>query len=290
MNGARTTYFNKGSGIHTVSMSVVNEYHRDNLSLSMRGHLPTISQTHIPGAVCLDAQEWVPSGESVAAEMAYAQQQILAESGVGLPPTFPLDENHRHNLCASYLLGTALCYVYSWKTGEGYLAIKDALVYDAARQNFGIPAPSKSVAEVLHTPTVEELTSGKFKVARINQENPTRWTVAARQCDLGPKSDAAIFPAYAVENYVQVVLRALAAGAYVIRFADGDGVERVMTTTLNGDMLTRLYCGNVNHAAQVWQGVRSKAGFADLILPDMGCGGDLVTVNALSISRTKKVS
>lgn len=289
MNQARVVYFGKVSGVHMVSMSAVTEYHRDNMNWAMRGRLSTICQAPIPGAVCLDAEEWVPSGDSVAMEMALAQQQALAERGLGLPPSFPLDENHRHALCASYLLETALCYVYSWKDNEGYLAIKNEMVYDAARRQFNIPAPSKSVAGVMGT-TLDELSTGKFKVARIYQDNPSRWTVAARQCDLGPKANAAIFPAYAVESYIQFVLRALTSGAYAVRFTDGDGVGRVMTTTLNGPVLTRLYQGNALYAAQVWEGVRSKTGFADLILPDLGHSGELVTVNALSITATKKVA
>ena len=289
MGKARAVYFNVGSGVNPTSMSMVNEFHRDNLSWAIRGRLSCIGNPPIPGAVSMDAEEWVPSGDSVAMEMAQAQLQALAELGFGLPSSFPLEESHRHALCASYLLGTALCYVYSWKNHEGYLAIKNELVYDAARRQFNIPAPSKSVAEAMQT-TREELDSGKFKVARIYQDNPSRWTVAARQCDLGPKADAAIFPAYAVENYVQVVLRALTNGAYVVQFRDSDGVGRVMTTTLNGPMLTQLYQGNAQYAARIWEGVRSKTGFADLILPDLSHNGDLVTVNALSISATKRVA
>lgn len=284
-----TQYFGRYGGVAPQYMSTINGFHKDNEELSRNGDLYSIVPTSVYGAVPMESRNFVPSGRPITTELAYAQQQSLAEWGIGLAPGFYREENHQRVLCADYLLETALCYVYSESSREGYLATKGMPIYDTARRHYPLPAPSKTVREVLHT-TGEEVASGRLKAARITQESETKWTVAARQCDFRPKADTAIFSAYAVENHVQVMVRGLVGGAFEIRFLDKDGVEQSMTTTLNLNALSRVYHGDMGYASQVQRGSRSKTGFADLILPDLGHSGDLVTVNVLAVTAVKKLA
>lgn len=169
----------------------------------------------------------------------------------------------------------------------GWLVVKDDRIYEIARTRYPLPAPSRSVQDALST-TMEEVTTGKIKVGRITQESESRWTVLTRQFDLRPSSKTCIFPAYAVESYIQTVFHALTNGAYEIQYTDVEGVKRTLTTTLNANALAQMY-HNTGYAAKVMAGVRSKTNFGEIILPDFTRGGELATVNVLSILATKRV-
>lgn len=266
-------------------MAKDSRFHYDNAALCADGHLPTLYPIHIPGAVPLEAQQYAPTGTPLLSELAETQQQCLIQRGIGLHHNFYLDS--KHVLGASYLLDTALCYIYCQESHMGWLVVKDDRIYEVARTRYPLPAPSKSVQDVLST-TMEEVTTGKIKVGRITQESESKWSVLARQFDMRPSSGVCIFPAYAVECYILTVFHALANGAYEIQYTDVEGVKRTLTTTLNANALAQVY-RSTGYAAKVMAGVRSKTGFAELILPDFTHSGELATVNVLSILATRRV-
>lgn len=279
-------YFASFGGVNPQYLASINHFHRENVECSLKGDMLSVVPTSIFGTVPMGAMKFGPSNRPVTIELAYVQQQRLAERGIGLAPNFYQEEGHLPALLADYLLETALCYVFDESEHDGYLCTKSMPVYDSARHYYPLPAPSKSVCEVLHT-TAEEITSGKLKVARITQLGETKWAVAARQCDFRPKAGTVVFPAYAVETHVQVMVRGLANQRFALSFIDKDGMEQSLPTTLNTEVLSRLY--GAGYAFQVQGGVRSKTNFGDLILPDLGHNGDLVTINALSVTAVKKL-
>lgn len=165
------------------------------------------------------------------------QAQITTDEGINLADDFYLQ--HKQAVLADFFLRTSLCYAYRAGEPAGTLVTKSAAIIDCMRGQYTLPSKLPVSATVGQT-SFEELSTGKFKVYRIDYDSPT-YSIHVRELNLSTHSKNLLTPVCALQSYVSSWVALLRKKKGIMTLMEPDGTTTAFTTSMKPSTMEKVY-------------------------------------------------